>query len=87
MFHIHWRFVAYESTIPTGNPGQSVYKDGVNIEVVNYATQEEALAAVQKLVARPFYSLLQIWECSQCLTGQRHIRAIEDMGRHLKKHV
>lgn len=54
--HFHWCFQA-------ANTGMT---EPVEITVFGYATESDALAAVEELLVRDKYRLLRVYECTSC---------------------
>lgn len=82
--HLHWEFAAYVS--------REGYKmlEMSKVTVLGLQTEEEALQSVKEILSRPFYHLVQVWECSTCITveqQQKTLKAQEDfIKKALKEH-
>ena len=82
MIHLHWKFIGYKSNLEDGR-----LEGASEVDVINYISEKEALAAAMKVIERPNFILRQVWECAHCNLENKQIRHMDKVVKMLEKHL
>ena len=79
MIHLHWQFIGYEEKTENGQ-----LNGASEVDIINYANEEDALDAVKKILSRPQYFLKKVFECNTCDAHKKQQRILERFLEKMK---
>lgn len=74
MGNIHWHFevIAYDNKLSDGR-----MENGVEINILEAKTEEEAMEIAKNKIKRPYYFLRKAWQCKQCAFQEEMINQMK----------
>ena len=73
--HLHWKFAAWDGD------GEALEIHWlIEVSVIGYQCEADALLAVQDMVKRQHYRLRQVFECPTCGWQGKTAKAMQDMA-------